>query len=59
MAGSTFAMISAHCVAGRERGTDLPVLSASQFIAATTTALITGALLLAVAAENARLGPHL
>ena len=47
-------MISTHCVAGREG--DLPVLSARQFIGAATTALslITGVLLLALAAGNAR-----
>jgi hypothetical protein len=45
---STFAMISANCVAGRDRGKGLPVLSARQFIGAATTALslITGAFLL-------------
>jgi hypothetical protein len=44
-----FAMISANCVAGRDRGKGLPVLSARQFIGAATTALslITGAFLLA------------
>src|SRR6266567_5967530 len=53
---STFAMISANCVAGRDRGKGLPVLSARQFIGAATTALslITGAFLLALAAGNAR-----
>src|SRR6266446_8742060 len=53
---STFAMISANCVAGRDRGEGLPVLSARQFIGAATTALslITGALLLVLAAGNAR-----
>ena len=56
MAGSTFAMISTHCVAGRDRGKGLPVLSARQFIGAATTALslITGVFLLALAAGNAR-----
>src|SRR5205823_2093520 len=49
-------MISANCVAGRDRGKGLPVLSARQFIGAATTALslITGAFLLALAAGNAR-----
>src|SRR6516164_3637945 len=53
--GTTFAMISANCVAGRDRGKGLPVLSARQFIGAATTALslITGAFLLALAAGNA------
>ncbi len=53
---STFAMIAANCVAGRDRGKGLPVLSARQFIGAATTALslITGAFLLALAAGNAR-----
>src|SRR5262249_29672604 len=53
---STFAMISANCVAGRDRGKGLPVLSARQFIGAATTALslITGAFLLALAAGSAR-----
>src|SRR2546430_9037335 len=53
---STFAMISANCVAERDRGKGLPVLSARQFIGAATTALslITGAFLLALAAGNAR-----
>src|SRR5439155_26664947 len=53
---STFAMISANCVAGRDRGKGLPVLSTRQFIGAATTALslITGAFLLALAAGNAR-----
>src|SRR5262250_2401414 len=48
-------MISANCVAGRERGKGLPVLSARQLIVAATTALslITGAFLLALAAGNA------
>src|SRR5499433_970820 len=49
-------MISANCVAGRDRGKGLPVLSARQLIGAATTALslITGAFLLALAAGNAR-----
>ena len=49
-------MISANCVAGRDRGKGLPVLSARQFIGAATTALslITGAFLLSLAAGNAR-----
>ncbi|MGA7488864.1 MAG: hypothetical protein WBW74_18235 [Xanthobacteraceae bacterium] len=49
-------MISANCVAGRDRGKGLPVLSARQFIGAATTALslTTGAFLLALAAGNAR-----
>jgi hypothetical protein len=48
-------MISANCVAERDRGKGLPVLSARQFIAATTAlSLITGAFLLALAAGNAR-----
>src|SRR5262245_8287485 len=49
-------MISANCVAERDRGKGLPVLSARQFIGAATTALslITGAFLLALAAGNAR-----
>jgi hypothetical protein len=49
-------MISANCVAGRDRGKGLPVLWARQFIGAATTALslITGAFLLALAAGNAR-----
>src|SRR5256886_9498383 len=53
---STFAMISANCVAERDRGKGLPMLSARQFIGAATTALslITGAFLLALAAGNAR-----
>src|SRR5215467_8125991 len=53
---STFAMISANCVAGRDRRKGLPVLSARQLIGAATTALslITGAFLLALAAGNAR-----
>src|SRR4029453_15930092 len=53
---SSFAMISANCVAERDRGKGLPVLSARQFIGAATTALslITGAFLLALAAGNAR-----
>src|SRR5262249_4111212 len=53
---STFAMISANCVAGRDRGKGLPVLSARQFIGAATTALslITGAFLLALAAGGGR-----
>src|SRR5262245_35277137 len=53
---STFAMISANCVAGRDRGKGLPVLSARQFIGAATTALslITGTFLLALAAGDAR-----
>jgi hypothetical protein len=48
------AMISANCVAGRDRGKGL--LSARQLIGAATTALslITGAFLLALAAGNAR-----
>jgi hypothetical protein len=47
-------MISANCVAGRDRGKRSPVLSARQFIGAATTALslITGAFLLAL--RNAR-----
>ena len=49
-------MISANCVAGRDKGKGLPVLSARQLIGAATTALslITGAFLLALAAGNAR-----
>jgi hypothetical protein len=49
-------MISANCVAERDRGKGLPVLSARQFIGDATTALllITGAFLLALAAGNAR-----
>src|SRR4249920_1225834 len=49
-------MISANCVAGRDGGKGLPVLSARRFIGAATTALslITGAFLLALAAGNAR-----
>src|SRR5947207_13167327 len=49
-------MISANCVAERDRGKGLPVLSARQFIGAATTALplIAGAFLLALAAGNAR-----
>src|SRR5438046_8515656 len=49
-------MISANCVAGRDRGKRSPVLSARQFIGAATTALslITGAFLLALAAGNTR-----
>ena len=49
-------MISANCVARRDRGKGLPVLSARQLIGAATTALslITGAFLLALAAGNAR-----
>jgi hypothetical protein len=44
-------MISANCIGGRDRGNASPVLSARQFIGATTTALslITGAFLLALA----------
>ena len=44
-------MISANCVAGRDRGKGLPVLLARQLIGAATTALslITGAFLLALA----------
>src|SRR5258706_466614 len=47
-------MISANCVAGRDRGNGSPVLSARQFIGAATTALslITGAFLLALAAGD-------
>src|SRR5262249_58925224 len=49
-------MISVDCVAERDRGKGLPVLSARQFIGAATTALLlsTGAFLLALAAGNAR-----
>ena len=49
-------MISVNCVAGRDRGKGLPVLSARQLIGAATTALslVTGAFLLALAAGNAR-----
>jgi hypothetical protein len=49
-------MIAANCVAERDRGKGLPVLSARQFIGAATTAfsLITGASLLALAVGNAR-----
>ena len=49
-------MIAANCVAERDRGKGLPVLSARQFIGAATTAfsLITGAFLLALAVGNAR-----
>src|SRR5258708_4214496 len=49
-------MISANCVAERDRSKGLPVLLARQFIGAATTALslITGAFLLALAAGNAQ-----
>src|SRR3981189_2695665 len=49
-------MISVNCVAGRDRGKGLPVLSARQLIGAATTALslVTGAFLLALAAGKAR-----
>src|SRR5258707_14140281 len=47
-------MISANCVAERDRSKGLPVLLARQFIGAATTALslITGAFLLALAAGH-------
>src|SRR5260221_12099369 len=49
-------MISANCVAERDRSKGLPVLLARQFIGAARTALslITGAFLLALAAGNAQ-----